>query len=330
MISIICPIYNEEKYIANCIESLLLQDIDKENIEILFIDGMSTDRTRMIVSNYSSDNPFIRCLDNPDRIVPKAMNIGIQEAKGNIIIRIDAHASYATNYISTLVQYIRSTDADNVGAPCKTDVLNKTPIALAIKAVLRHPFGIGNSQFRIGVKQVMSVDTVPFGCWRRDVFERFGMYDERLVRNQDIELNKRIIRGGGKILLVPETECIYFARETITPLIRNNYQNGFWNIKTVFFTKQLSSLSLRHFIPLFFVLGLLLPTLLSFIYFPFLMISALTLLLYSIVAIYFSITIKKKSDQISLYNLYKVFISLHISYGCGSLVSLIKLPFAKR
>lgn len=330
MISIICPIYNEEKYIANCIESLLLQDVEKSNIEILFVDGMSSDATRYILNEYIKRYSFIRGLDNPDRIVPKAMNIGINNSVGNIIIRIDAHASYATNYISTLASYIDSDLADNVGAPCKTDVLNKTSISLAIREVLSHPFGVGNSQFRIGVDHVMSVDTVPFGCWRRDVFERFGMYDERLVRNQDIELNKRIIRGGGKILLVPETECTYFARETIAPLVRNNYQNGFWNIKTVYLTKELSSLSLRHFIPLLFILGLLLPILLSLLYLPFLVLSLLTIVLYSTVAIYSSIAIKKKNNQFSIYNLYRVFLSLHISYGCGSLISLLKLPFTKR
>ena len=330
MISIICPIYNEEKYIVQCVESVLSQDIDKSKIELLFVDGMSTDSTRELLAPYLSQYPFIKCLDNPDRIVPKAMNIGIQSATGNIIIRIDAHAKYEKNYISTLVHYINTTGADNVGAVCKTDVLNNTPISLAIKEVLGHPFGVGNSQFRIGVDRIMEVDTVPFGCWRRDVFERFGMYDERLVRNQDIELNKRILRGGGKILLVPDTFCTYFARETIKPLMKNNYQNGFWNIKTVFLTKEFNSLSIRHFIPLFFVLSLIVPLLLSFFCFYSLTIGLFSLFLYTIVAVYFSTQIKKYNSKVSILNLYRVFVLLHISYGLGSLVSLLKLPLTKR
>lgn len=330
MISIICPIYNEEKYISQCIDSMLAQDIDKSEIELLFIDGMSKDNTRKIVSEYCSKYKFIHLLDNPDRIVPKAMNIGIEASRGDIIMRIDAHSKYDTNYVSTLSRFSKELDADNVGAICKTDVLNYTPTSIAIKEILGHPFGVGNSQFRIGVNKITRVDTVPFGCWPRKTFEQYGLYDERLVRNQDIELSKRILRGGGKIYLVPDTSCTYFARENIKALCKNNYQNGFWNIKTVYLTNEMNSLSLRHFIPLIFLLSLLLPIICSIFWWPFFLLSAMSFIMYSLVALLFSIQIHKKNNQASILNLYKIFLSLHLSYGYGSLKALVQLPFMKR
>ena len=242
-LSVICPIYNEEKYIGQFLDSLLKQDYPKDDLEILLVDGMSKDKTRDIVAGYTAQYPFIRLIDNPDKIVPYAMNRGIEAAKGNVIMRLDAHASYQPDYFSVLVSGLKRLHADNVGTVCKTDVLNKTPKTLAIREVLGNKFGVGNSTFRTGIDREQEVETVPFGCWPREVFEKYGKYDVRLVRNQDIELNKRIIRGGGKIYILPDTYCTYLARETWRALAKNNYGNGKWNILTVYYTKTFSSLS---------------------------------------------------------------------------------------
>lgn len=329
MLSVICPIYNEEKYIAKCIDSILAQDYSKDELEIIFVDGMSKDRTREIVNEYTKQYPFIRLIDNPEKIVPPAMNKGIKAAKGEIIMRLDAHATYEKNYFTVLVNALKELGADNVGAVCKTDVLNKTPKTLAIREVLSNKFGVGNSVFRTGVDKVMEVDTVPFGCWKCEVFDKYGLYDVRLVRNQDIELNKRILRGGGKICIVPNTYCTYLARETYQGLAKNNFGNGKWNILTVFYTKQFNSLSIRHFIPLLFVLSLIVPTILSLVYTPFLIISLLSILAYvSLLGmISLKLSINKKLNFIYLLT---SFLVLHLSYGWGSLMGLIKLPFVNR
>ena len=326
MLSVICPIYNEEKYIAKCIDSILAQDYPKDDLEVIFVDGMSTDRTREIVAEYTAKYPFIRLIDNPERIVPPAMNKGILASKGDVIMRLDAHSTYASNYFSVLVKALNDYGADNVGAVCRTDVLNNTPKALAIKEVLSNKFGVGNSTFRTGVDKVMEVDTVPFGCWRRDVFVKYGLYDIRLVRNQDIELNKRILRGGGKILIVPDTYCTYLARENYKALAKNNFGNGKWNILTVFYTKQFDSLSIRHFIPLAFVLSLILPLLCSVIYWPIAFVALLSLLAYLglVGAISAKLSISK---NLNFRYLIASFIVLHVSYGWGSLVGLLSLPF---
>lgn len=177
MISVICPIYNEEKYINRCIESILGQDYPKEDMEVLLVDGMSSDRTREIVKSYCGEYKFICFLDNPHKTVPYAMNIGIKAAKGDIIIRLDAHAIYPKNYFSELVRYLKELNADNVGAVCRTLPAKNTPKCKAIAAVLSSSFGMGNSYFRIGAKRIMKVDTVPFGCYRKNVFDCVGGYN---------------------------------------------------------------------------------------------------------------------------------------------------------
>lgn len=327
-LSVICPIYNEEKYIGQFLDSLLQQDYPKDDLEILLVDGMSKDKTRDIVAGYTAQYPFIRLIDNPDKIVSYAMNRGIDAAKGDIIMRLDAHASYQPDYFSVLVKGLKRLNADNVGTVCKTDVLNKTPKTLAIREVLGNKFGVGNSTFRTGVDKEQEVETVPFGCWRKEVFEKYGKYDVRLVRNQDIELNKRIIRGGGKIYILPDTYCTYLARETWHALAKNNYGNGKWNIMTVYYTKMFSSLSLRHFIPLLFVLSLIIPLLLAFIWWPFALVSAASLVAYTglLSAVSLKLSIRK---NLNFFCLPITFFVLHLSYGWGSLMGILKLPFLR-
>ena len=297
-------------------------------MEILFVDGMSRDKTREIVAELATKYPFIHLIDNINHTVPWAMNLGIKAAKGDVIMRLDAHATYEKNYFSVLVDALQKYNADNVGAVCRTDVLNKNSKTLAIREVLSNKFGVGNSTFRTGIKTAQEVETVPFGCWRRDVFDKYGMYNVRLVRNQDIELNKRIIRGGGKIIIVPETFCTYFARETYKALAKNNCANGKWNILTVYYTKELRSLSLRHFVPLIFVLSLIVPTFVGLFWNPALYISASALCAYLLTLGTVSAKLAM-SKTLNFFYLLASFAVLHISYGWGSFIGILKLPFAK-
>lgn len=329
MLSVIVPIYNEEKYIAQCLDSILSQDYPQEDLEVLLVDGMSCDRTREIIADYASRCPFLRLLDNPDRIVPCAMNKGIAESKGDILMRLDAHTFYPSNYFSAITARLREYDAEDVGCVCRTDVLNKTPKTLAIREVLSNRFGVGNSAFRTGIEGVQEVDTVPFGCWPRRVFEKYGTYNTQLVRNQDIELSKRIINGGGRIIIIPDTYCTYMARETFGALVKNNFGNGKWNILTVYYTGNMRSLSLRHFIPLCFVLGLLLPAVAGIFWHPIwwlaVFVAAAYLLALGSVSLRLAI-----SKKLNFFYLIWAFLTLHTSYGCGSLSALLQLPFVKQ
>lgn len=321
MLSVIVPIYNEEKCITLCMDSILAQDYPHEDMEVLLVDGMSTDRTRSLLKPYLERYSFVRLLDNPGRTAPKAMNIGIRQAQGDVLMRLDAHAQYEPNYFTTLVHAVRELHADNVGAPCLTDVRHHNTRSLAIRAVLSSPFGVGNSSFRTGVDAVREVDTVPFGCWPRHTFQKYGLYDERLTRNQDIELNKRIKRGGGRIYIVPTTHCTYFARETYPALAHNNYANGLWNIKTVALTRQFSSLSPRHFAPMAFTLSLVFSLLGGFLWRPLWWLGILVLALYLLVITTVSVRLATR-QRLSVPHLLAAFLVLHLSYGWGSVAGL--------
>lgn len=321
LLSIVCPIYNEEKYISVCIKSILAQDFPKDDLEVIFADGMSTDGTRRIVSSYAEKFPFIRMIDNPKRIAPAALNTAISVARGDIVMRLDAHATYAPNYFSAVSDAVRKYEADNAGAPCRTDVLHKNKVSLAIKEVLSNPLGVGNSSFRTGVSEAREVDTVPFGCWPATAFEKFGRFDERLVRNQDFEFNSRIRKGGGRIVIIPDTYSVYYARESFATLADQGYKNGKWNILTVYYTGRLSSLALRHYVPLAFVLSLFVPLLAGIIVSPLAWLSLASLIAYSCAVSAVSLKMSVHREVSAPY-VFAAFVSLHVSYGFGSLIGL--------
>ena len=326
LVTIIIPAYNEEKYIADCLNSVIEFDYPNELLEIFVVDGMSTDNTRKIVKeNFCSKYSNIKLFDNPNRTAPYAFNIGIENSNGEYIIIIGAHSAYSKDYISKLVEWHKKLDAYNIGGVMITDIRNKNKKTNAIEKVLSNKFGVGNASFRTGVSEVKSVDTVAYGCYKKETFKRFGLFDVRLTRNQDIEFNKRIVNAGGKIYLVPNVICRYFARETYKGIAKNNFDNGLWNIFTIYISKNLSSLSIRHFIPLFFVLSIILPLLAALCFYPFVFLSFLSLILY--LGVIFYISFKINNNETGLLNLIWTFIVLHISYGMGSLMGVVRLPF---
>ncbi|MGH7508903.1 MAG: glycosyltransferase family 2 protein [Gemmatimonadales bacterium] len=228
LVSIAVPCRNEEAYIAACLDSILASDYPGDRLEILVADGGSSDRTGEILARYAAAHPSIVLLDNPAGSTPAGLNVAIRRASGEIIIRMDAHVLYPTDYVRLLVQGLEESGADNVGGVLQTVPADDTPTARAIAIGLAHPFGVGNSHFRIGAPAPREVDTVPFGCYRRDVFDRIGLFDEELVRNQDDELNFRLIRRGGRILLLPQVLCRYFGRRSLRQLARMYYQYGYF------------------------------------------------------------------------------------------------------
>ncbi len=328
-VSIIVPCYQEAAFIEGVIQDVLQQDYPNEQIETFFVDGGSTDGTIEKIKTASQQYPFIRLIENPDRYVPQAMNRGIAAARGSIIIRLDAHAGYPKDYVSKLVGWSERSGADNVGGLWRIAPRGDHPRAQAIAAVLAHPLGVGNASYRLGVEQASEVDTVPFGCFRREVFERYGFYDSRLHRNQDIELNRRIRRKGGRIILVPDVWCTYYARSTYPALWRNNFANGKWVILTARLTRTFDSLSLRHFAPLFFVLywlstmGLMLSLSLA----PALgwmpLLWVFPGLLYLALIFWASIKLAFSRRQVLHFIYYFLaFLTLHFSYGWGSIAGL--------
>lgn len=325
MISLVCPTYNEEKYIGRFIDSIVKQDQPKDQIEVLFIDGMSNDNTRNIIQDAIKHHPFISLIDNPHRTSPYALNLGIQAAHGEYIIRMDAHAEYPIDYVSSLLRYKKElSDAENIGGVCITLPTNDSTKALAISRVLSSPFGMGNSYFRTGTDKIREVDTVPFGCFSKELFKRIGLFDTNLIRNQDDEFNGRIIKNGGKIYLIPSIRIKYFARDTISKTRKMFYQYGLY--KPLVNKKLGAPATVRQFFPLLFLIWLITGGIFSFFSVLILFIYLSILLLYVFIGIVLGCMSAIRCDRLMLI-LYMpwVFLNVHLSYGWGYMVGIIKV-----
>lgn len=323
-VSIICPVYNEEKFIDRCVKSIIAQDYPTDSLEVLFIDGRSTDRTRELIEKYTKAYPHIHLLDNPQQVVPYALNKGVEESTGEVVMRIDGHCVYPTNYVSELVKYLYELDADNVGGVWNTQPANDTAICQAIALASSHPFGVGGSMHKIGASEIMETDTVPFGCYKREVFEKTGLFDTDLVRNQDDEFNGRLLNKGGKIFLIPQVIINYTARDSIRKMRQMYYQYGLY--KPLVNKKLGAPATIRQFFPLLFLIGLMVGGVLS-IFSPWIRsVYIAVLLLYLFIALVVGCmgAIRTGKPIVTMLMPY-VFLNVHLSYGYGYLCGLIKI-----
>src|SRR3954468_6233100 len=254
-VSIIIPCRNEERYIAACLDSILASDYPAERVEILVADGQSNDGTRPILVRYAALHPKIVLLNNARGTTPAGLNVAIRAAAGEIVIRMDAHVLYPPDYIPRLVAALRESGADNVGGVLETVPADDTPTARAIAIGISHRFGVGNAHFRVGTRERREVDTVPFGCFRREGFARVGLFDEELIRNQDDEFNFRLITRGGRVLLLPNVHCRYFARRSLSQLAHMYYQYGYF--KPLVARKVGRIMTVRQLIPATLVAALI-------------------------------------------------------------------------
>ena len=309
LVSVIVPCLNEEKYIAMCLDSILANDYPKDKLEILVVDGMSKDKTREIVENYKlkTKNYKLELLDNPKVTTPAAMNVGITNSKGEVIIKMDAHTKYDKEYISKCVEHLQESGADNVGGVLETVPAADTLEAKAVAICLFHVFGAGGAYFRTGVDEPMEVDTVAFGCYKKEVLEKIGLYDERMVSSEDLELNNRLRAAGGKIMLFPDIKARYYpSSDTLGKFFAHNVHDGIW---ATYPLKYGFRLGLRHFVPLAFVLTL-----------------PVSIWLYIPVSLFFSVKITIMQKDIALlFAMPLAFAARHVGYGLGSLVGIWKI-----
>lgn len=322
-ISIIIPCYQEIKYIEECLKSVVESDFDFQgtNSEILVVDGMSDDGTRDLIKKFEEKYPFIKMVDNVETFQVFGLNIAIKRAKGDLIIRLDAHCEFPENYFSELVKYHKENDVSNVGGCVDTFPGSETKTAHAISAAMTHFFGMGNSSFRISKNgQAKEVDTVPFGCWKRKVFDDVGFFDEVFIRHQDYEHNFRIKKNGGNIVLLPWVRIKYYARESWRKAFKMFFQYGYW--KNVFYRKHKTIPTLRQLIPVTFVLSFLLSGLASLFFKPALILFLLILFLYLVPLLSFSFLLSNKNKKYGIklffYNVVS-FIIIHFSYGLGTI-----------
>ncbi len=321
MVSVIIPMRNEENFIGACLDSIIANDYPKEYLEVIVLDGMSSDRSREIVLDYSARYPYIRLLDNPGRIAPTALNIGIREARGEIIIRMDAHAVYAPDYISNCVELLQTSGAANVGGLQRAIGNNYISNAIALATTSR--FGIGDAKYRYAEKE-MWVDTVYLGAWYKKTLEAIGGFNEKWVVNQDYELNYRLRAAGKKILLSPKIRCWYFVRDSLRKLARQYFRYGMWKVKTL--VAHPDSLRWRQMAPPLLVTALLLSMILLVsgqkigLFIP---------LIYFIASLVASVVLAFKRGLRYLPILPIVFWTLHLSWGTGFFAGLVRFGIPK-
>ncbi len=314
-VSVIIPCYQEKKFIADCLDSILANDYPRNKIEILVIDGGSTDGTMDILAEYNLRYPFIKILDNRKQFQTFAINKGIKESCGEIIIRCDAHSMYDKDYISnSVLRLSEDRSVGNVGGVWINAPSNRTKTSLAISYSLECPLCVGPNSYRTGVNKCCFVDTVPFGAWRREVFEEAGFFDESLMIAEDFEFNLRLRKLGYKILLDPGIKSYYCPRESFCELFRMMFRYGYW--KNFVNRKHRTVSSFRQILPPLFLLYLfaLVPLIFASPFF------ALPLALYfALVVIYgFRIGAEKKSLNLVPFCALTFLLS-HTGYGAGFL-----------
>lgn len=310
-VSVVIPCRNEEDFIVRCLDSVINSDYPAQLVEILVCDGMSNDRTPAIIEEYSRKNSSIRYLINEKITTPYALNSGIKNATGDVIIILGAHAELSANYISECVSVLeKKSDVWCAGGllnNVSTDELTNS-VSLAMSA----PFGVGNAHFRTGLKAGY-VDTVAFGAYRKEVFEKIGLFDEELARNQDDEFNFRLLKNGGKIWLSTNTSATYYVRSSFSKLFQQYFQYGYWKVYVN--KKHKSITTLRQLVPALFII-VLYALLIIVILFPYrweylFLFSAI----YAGTATLFALKLSENFKQ--FFTVLLSFFILHTSYGMG-------------
>jgi len=328
LVSIVIPCRNEERLIGRCLDSIIANDYSKNRLEVLVIDGKSEDKTRDIVREYTRKYSFIRLFNNPKKITPVAMNIGIKKSHGELVLIMGAHSKINEDFILRNAESLRKYDVDCIGGISKVLPSNDTLIAQSIALVFSCPFGVGNAYYNIGVKKPIFVDTVSRGCYKREVFKKIGLFDENLVRNQDDEFNFRLIKNGGKILLVPEIVSYYYARRKLSQLWRQYFQYGYFKVRVA--QKIGAIFTWRQLIPAIFVGSLILTGAMSFFSKFSLWLFLFIVVSYLFANFGFSLSIAIKKRLRLFLALPVVFATLHFSYGVGYLKGIWDFVVCKK
>lgn len=317
-VTVVVPCRNEEPHIEACVRSILAQEQPPGGFELIVADGLSTDRTRDILDRLAQEDDRLKLIDNPGRIVSTGLNAGIAVARGKVILRMDAHTVYATDYIRQCVAVLQETGADNVGGPALT--CSGASMQAAISAAYHSSFAVGGALFHNPGYEGY-VDTVPYGCWPRTLFSRIGLFDEELVRNQDDEFNLRIVRSGGKVWQSPRIRSWYRTRSSLSDLFRQYRQYGYWKVRVI--QKHRLPASIRHIIPAVFVLSIPALVTVSLWWPSALWVLAAILVSYMAATLVASLLTASQKGWAFLPVLPFVFATYHLSYGLGFLQGMV-------
>ncbi|HUR92447.1 MAG TPA: glycosyltransferase family 2 protein [Gemmatimonadaceae bacterium] len=324
LVSVLIPCYQERDFIISCLESVRRFELPAGwDIEVMVIDGGSTDGTRDLVSTVAASDPRFRLLHNPRRTQSTALNLALADSHGDYVLRLDAHSTYPTDYLKKCVETSLRTSAENVGGLVVTRARGSGYQAALVQALTTHWFGVGSS-FRTGAKEGPA-DTVPYGFFRRETFRKFGLFDERLWRGQDYEFNRRITAGGGHVWLDPRIELDYYQQPTLKRFLRKQFREDapynayMWYLAPYTFTP-------RHAVTAVFALGVLLGIPLAFLSRP------LAVIVGGILAIYLVLAVSASVQQAVRYRrpahvllLPLSFLAYHLTHGVGVLGGLARI-----
>lgn len=323
-VSFIIVAYNAEKALDTSLRSLSGQDYPHDKIEVILVDGMSTDNTKQVMLNYQvSETTFNRIVvkDNPGKYLACGWNVALNEAKGDVILRVDAHTRFDKNFISNNIKVMKG-GKSICGGKVVSLIENETPWNRLLLEAENSMFGGGFTFFRRGETEKYT-DTLAFAMYRKEVFDVVGRYDERLVRTEDNEMHYRMRKAGYKFFFSPLIVSYRYSRSTIKSLLKQKYLNGFWVGLTMRVAPK--AFSIAYFIPFGFVLAIIAGILIIPIHY----IPIVTLfILYGIVLLLsLFISFLKGFRQTNVLLLPFLLMGLHVSYGVGTLVGLLKMPF---
>lgn len=321
-VAVIIPTLNEALFIRRCLESVLGQTYPADKMDIMVVDGGSTDETCAIVREMSSSCTIIRLLDNPKRYQSVAFNIGVRASDAPYIIRMDAHATYDSHYIERCVNLLANhPEYGNVGGVWDILPQNDSLIARANALLNQLKFGIGGAAFRIGTT-AQAVDTVPFGAFHRHVVEQIGGMREDLARGEDNEYNNRIRKAGYIVWLDPAIRSTYYARATWSSSCKQMFSNGVSIGNLVHIDRQ--AIGLRHLVPMALVIALIASLITACVTCYGWYLTGIILGAYTLAALFADINACRKYGWEYVFILPPLFFSIHISYGIGTLIGLVK------
>ena len=331
IISFIVVVRNEAKELPELLDDFLAQDFPFRQLELLLVDGESTDGTLDLLNRFARENPRInaKILHNPARILSSGWNIALSQARGKILLRVDAHSRIPSDFVSKNVRRILAGEAICGGYLETLRPDGFWPRLLYHADTSR--FSGGNAPFRNPGK-ARYVDTIAYAAYRRDVFAKVGGFDERLIRNQDNEMHYRMRKAGYQFCYDPEIHAYYICRKSLISLLQQKYGNGYWMGLALGISPF--CFRLRHWTPFFFLTGLM--TCLAFaLAFPVLSWRysplAILLLMYFSTSSYFTFEVFRKESswkKVGIFLLPVIFFLLHSAYGWGTLIGLLSLPFS--
>jgi succinoglycan biosynthesis protein ExoA len=329
-VSIIVPCYNEQDTIRKLLEAIYAQAFPRPDLEVVIADGMSSDGTRTQIAAFSDSHPDLQIAvaDNPSRNIPSSLNCALQEAQGEIIVRLDAHSMPYPDYVERCVADLEAGLGENVGGIWEIQPGAETWVAQSIAAAASHPLGVGDALYR-HTAVAARVDTVPFGAFKRELLALVGFFDESLLTNEDYEFNARIRKSGGRVWLDPSIRSIYFARPTLAKLARQYSRYGFWKWRML--RRYPGTLRWRQALPPLFVLSLIVGMVLSPFLPVFRVLLAVEISIYLVVlaAAGVQAAVRQKKVQMAV-GLPLAIATMHIVWGAGFLWSMIKGIFTER